>query len=357
MNRRTTPRDRLRLATCIQRQFDLPDPSGPGPLPEHDWEHLRKTQRWLDLARRRGWTGGLPRLERQYATRVRTLIHHLESHEHVLDHRRDRPAFPSLRDILADLTALETEFDGLTIDLRKKTFSVVTPPIVLEGIELGRFEIVVGVEGLGDPSPYEVLALDPSPATGSSNVVHPHVQHDSLCEGEGRTPLRRASAEGRVFDLCLIVHQILRTYHAGSAYVPLSLWNGRECHDCGTHASDDDTTSCRQCDHDLCLECADSCAVCQERVCSECRSPCAGCDSSVCSGCQLSCVSCGESFCRNCLSRAECEACLTHSETTAEETDDEETSLEGAVAGTPQPPAAAGLTVHAVGLGQVPVPA
>lgn len=350
-------RDLLRLATLIHRQLDESRPVVPGPIPEHDWQRLVTLQRWLELAHQRGWTRALSRLERQHVSLVRTLTHHLAARQQIFDERRDRRPVASLRDILADLAALDAEFEGLPIHLKEKTFSVVTPPIVLEGVELGRFQITVQIECLGESSPYEVFALDPNPAADSSNVVHPHVQEDSLCEGEGRAAIRRASAEGRVFDLCLIVHQILQTYHSGSAYVPLSRWNGRECRDCGTRSSDDESTSCRRCDNDLCLDCADSCGACQESVCAECRSRCVACDSAVCDSCLRSCVSCGEGHCRDCLSTAECDTCLASSETLPEETDDDKATLEGTPERTPQSATTADLAIHAVGLGQVSVPA
>ena len=44
-------------------------------------------------------------------------------------------------DIYQDLVALRQEFEELDYDLRERRLSVVTEPIVLEGVYLGPFEI------------------------------------------------------------------------------------------------------------------------------------------------------------------------------------------------------------------------
>lgn len=350
--RSPTRHERLRLALKIARQLGQARAGEPGPLPEYDWQRLMKVLRWLELASRRGWTATVPRLRRQHASLVRSVVSHLEGRQRTLDEMRDQRPVASIGDILADMSALEAEFDGLAIDLKNRTLSVVTPPVVLEGIELGRFEIVVQVDCLGDACPYEVIALDPNPAAESSDTVHPHVQGESLCEGEGRAAIRRASAEGRVFDLCVIVQQILQTYHSGSAYVPLSRWNGRTCRDCGTSASEDESTTCGRCDDELCHDCAETCGVCCQGLCTSCRSRCTDCDSAICDGCLQPCAECGEGHCPNCLSSEECASCLEESETLTEESDDEET-LEEAVEGTSEPETATDPAVHAVGVGEV----
>jgi hypothetical protein len=349
-------RERLRLASRIVRQIEQARMDAPGPLPEYDWQRLLAIRCGLEVSRVRGWTAGLPRLRRQHASLVRTVVHHLDARQRDLDAMRDRRPVTSICEILDDLAILETEFNGLAIDLRDRTFSVVTPSIVLEGIELGRFQIVVQVDRLGEPSPYEVVALDPNTATESSDVFHPHVQGESLCEGEGRAAIRKASADGRVLDLCVIVHQILQTYHSGSAYVPLSRWTGRTCQDCGTHASDKSSTTCRACEDNLCQDCADSCAVCSKELCSHCRSRCTDCQTTICNSCQEACEGCGEGHCRDCLSDERCSCCFEESETQSEEIDDGEETLEGTIERTPQPPTAIESAVHAVGVGQVPVP-
>jgi hypothetical protein len=301
-----------------------------------------------------GGSAAAPRLRREYTRFARTLIHHVESNIEILKQQTDRRPIARLSDIVADLVALKAEFGSLEIDLKAGTFTVTTEPIRLEGIDLGPFRIRVSLDWMGEPSPYEVLALEPNPAADSSLVVHPHVQGETLCEGDGKAAIRRASEQGRIFDLCVIVRQILQTYHSGSADVPLSRWQGHECHDCARRAPDDESTTCARCEEDLCHDCAESCSVCRENVCSQCRGPCGCCQSDFCEHCLSTCSDCGESFCSACVDAGRCDACHN-----ALENPDEETT-ENPAEGIPDPlgaATAADPAVLAVGVGQVPVPA
>jgi hypothetical protein len=351
---RTVARGLLRLARRIHDRLSEAGPPMLASLPLFEWQRLQQVGTHLNLSQERGWTAAVPHLRRDYARLARTLVQHIESNLHFLDTHADRPPVARLADIVADLTALEAEFGGLEIDLKAGTFSVTTEPITFDGIELGPFQIALSLDCIGDPSPYEVRALEPNPAAESSDVVHPHVHGDSLCEGDGKAAIRLASEQGRLFDLCVIVRQILQTYHAGSAYVPLSRWNGRECHDCGRHASHDDSTWCNRCETDLCHDCAESCPGCHDRCCSECRAACGGCDSSFCEHCLTVCTDCGNLFCSECLGGDRCDTCHN-----ALEDSDEET-LEDPPAGVPDSrnaATAASPAVLAGSLGQVPVPA
>ena len=270
---RTASRGLLRLARRIHDRLQDVGENALSPLPDYEWQRLQRLSRFLELARVRRWSAALPRLRREYARLGQTLIHHTQDQLRTLDELAVRRPVASLSDTLNDLQALEGEFGGLALDLKAGTFSVTTEPVTLEGIDLGPFRIVVHLACLGEASPYEVVALEPNPASESSDTVHPHVQGETLCEGDGRAAIRRASEQGRIFDLCVIVRQILQTYHSGSAYVPLSRWHGKECSDCGDQASRDESTWCERCESDLCRDCAESCGVCAVTLCASCRSP------------------------------------------------------------------------------------
>ena len=344
-------RELLRLALRIHGRIESAAESPSVVLPEYDWERLLKLGRYLELSRMRGWRSALPRLRREYARRVQTLVHHAKANVQTLHEETERRPIASLRDILADLIALQSEFCGLDVDFKAGTFSVVTEAITLEWVELGRFRIVVALDCLGEASPYEIVALDPNPAAESSETVHPHVQGESLCEGEGRAAIRRASEQGRVYDLCVLVRQILETYNPGSAYVPLSRWSNCPCEDCGTRVGSDESTFCHRCESDLCRDCAMTCSDCQESVCVSCRAGCRSCNRTYCDQCFHPCENCGDQFCSECLEGGRCSSCQETEETTDEET------LEGSTEGTPEPATPSFATVLAVGLGQVPVPA
>jgi hypothetical protein len=218
-------------------------------------------------------------------------------------------AIPTQRDVFGDLLALDKEFDEVRIDLKRGMLSVVTEEIVLEGIALGRFEIVLDWNLLGGSLAYEVIALDPNPAASSSDTTHPHVQGNQLCEGDGRTPIRRALAEGRLFDFFLLVRQILQSYNPASAYISLEQWHGIECRDCGRLVDEDDRDCCDECGAETCCDCSIRCRSCEQRFCSECIPKCQGCDESFCISCLSPCAGCGVLFCEECLTDARCSSC------------------------------------------------
>ena len=132
-----------------------------------------------------------------------------------------------LRDVYEDFVALQSDFDDFDWNISEKTLSIVVGPIKLEDVLLGVFRIVLHWDQLGGSKPYEVLALDPNSPNDQSDVTHPHVHANQLCEGEGRAPIRHALEQGRFHDFFQLVTQILETYNESSAYVTLSNWSGK----------------------------------------------------------------------------------------------------------------------------------
>ena len=171
----------------------------------------------------------------------------------------------------------------MDIDLDEHELSVTTDRIVLEGVFLGPFEIRLDWQRSASSSPYRVVALDPNPAAKSDDITHPHVQDEQLCEGDGRTAIRAALAECRLYDFFLLVSQLLHTYGRGSAYVELGDWDGVPCEDCGDSVDEDDRYYCDRCDATLCGECSVSCHGCGDAFCSGCLGPCAACGCEYCS--------------------------------------------------------------------------
>ena len=145
--------------------------------------------------------------------------------------------------VTAELLSLAPEFDQVSFDFREETLSVVTPPIELHDVYLGKFEIRLDLSSLRNSSPYEVIAHDSSYAT-VDGTTHPHVSSNSLCEGTAQRPIQQALNDGRLFDFFMIVHQTLQTYNSGSAYISLSDWHGVECRECGDSIRDEDAYSC-----------------------------------------------------------------------------------------------------------------
>jgi hypothetical protein len=223
----------------------------------------------------------------------------------------EQPLFSTPGEIYGDLAALHEEFAEVRVHLKERQLAVVTEPVQLDGVHLGRFQIVLDYDRLDEGSAcYEIMALDPQAAAADESVVHPHVRDGTLCEGEAYGPIRAALSAGRIWDFFVVVARTLASYNAESAFVSLDRWHGRTCADCGyTAASDDDGSSCQACQCDLCSECGSSCASCGRTSCSQCSWICQGCRESSCEGCLLSCQACDEDFCERCLSDGQCAKC------------------------------------------------
>ena len=366
----TTPqRIVLRAARRIHQRLAGPGTGTPPvDLPEAAWAECRRLTRRLERAEGRGWSAAA----RQTRERLHAALANLQARvETALRHSTPalpRDYRPTLRQVHEELAALHDEFDQVEIDLKGGTLAVVTEPVVLEDVDLGRFEIRLDWGGLVSDRTYEVIALDPNPAACSSDTTHPHVQGDHLCEGEGRLPIRQALEQGRLCDFFLVVAQILGTYNPGSAYVRLDDWSGRPCADCGASTSDDDASSCRRCGSTLCPDCSVRCAGCEDDHCSECLETCDGCDAHCCRGCRSQCQQCRGDFCDECLTDGLCDECRQADPEDGDGPDDEDglggaaSAADAADSAAPAAEAAeeggaAGAAVLPGRLGQAPVPA
>lgn len=128
------------------------------------------------------------------------------SHYYVNEVLRHQPtdaavAPVTLCQILDELRQLEDEFGQLTITPRRGLVSVVTKPVTLHGIALGRFQLELYVDRLADrqdASAVDCVALDPNPAATSEDTTHPHVRDNVLCAGDATIPI--VSALGAALD-------------------------------------------------------------------------------------------------------------------------------------------------------------
>ena len=333
----------LQIEQVLNRESAAPVPSE---ALQSAWQQLVRSLQRASWAQRHGWRAAhlsLPRDLRYWANELTSAASRLVGH-----YEAPRQRHPDLtRSIYEDLLALEDEFENVEVDLQEKVLSVTTGPIELEGVPLGRFQIRLKWQKLLEHRAYEALALDPNPAATSSSTTHPHVQSDSLCEGEGRAAIGAALEQGRVLDFFLLVRQVLETYNPGSAYVPLSDWSGVECSDCGVTACEEDSTSCGRCDASLCSDCSRSCSECHRNLCNSCGTVCDGCDTDFCSACLGECTACGERYCGECLTQGQCRSCQ----------EDQETGDEDEDSSAPAAPAESGATVQPVCLGQAGLPA
>jgi hypothetical protein len=225
---------------------------------------------------------------------------------------------PSAGDIFRDIMALETEFTEVKADPEVPEICVTTQSIILDGIDLGAFEIHLNLESIGEPSPYRVVAVEPNPASTNESVTHPHIQDETLCEGEGRTAIRAAVEAGRLYDFFVLVHQILSTYARGDAYVELKDWHGVPCSDCGSLIREDECVPCRSCEDTLCGDCAVTCQVCGDYQCNSCTTTCSACDDLVCDSCMGRCSKCRTAARSDCLVDGLCNPCQEEEESNDE---------------------------------------
>ncbi len=314
-------------------------------LPTYCWEQLVQSAGRLRIVQGNGWCAASRHLILDLDYSLQRIIRQLgdfRTRLPVVPHP-DRVASPG--EIVADLTALATEFSDCQIDLRERVISVQTAPIVLEECDLGAFRIVLRWERIGREKAYQVIAIDPNPPADASDVTHPHVLDDQLCEGEGSAAIKTALRAGRLFDFFVLVRQILQTYNPASAHVQLCRWGGVACRDCGYV----DSSEHSECDR------------CHGALCSDCVALCQGCDAYLCSGCAGACSECGGRYCENCLTTPAgsdhllCSQCLQKKE---EAEDAEEKSASAGPAETPMPDAApAAAAADAVRLVEAALPA
>lgn len=217
----------------------------------------------------------------------------------------------NLKDLIDDLNALKNSFPSLKIV--RGRISVVTDPIELENIYLGRFKIILNMTAnLSDMKDFLMIeALEPNPPRGKGGVTHPHVQDRLLCAGDGHDILMDALSQGRIEDFFNLVITILNTYNHVSPYVPLDEWEGESCCSCGERVDEDSCSGCGKCGENVCNECSSYCEACSSSYCSEHGGgSCHGCGNWSCSNCcetHSECSGCDESYCDGCLSR--CDKC------------------------------------------------
>jgi hypothetical protein len=333
----------VRLALAIHRL--LASPSSPNrmiELPAGSWQRATDLVRQIRRAELQFWhlaaatlredlRGALTRLQSQLIELERSLSTSPPSSY------RERPT-----DIYRDLVSLENHFESMSFDVKFHHLSVTTEPITLEGHYLGLFEIRLDLRRLAAESPYRVIALDPHPAASREGVTHPHVSDEVPCEGDGRTAIRQALAQGRLLDFFQLVVSLLRTYNRESPFVELALWNGESCGDCGETVTAEYRYECQRCEDTVCSECQSTCGACEGSFCSSCICKCAICHDAYCGSCLSGCAACPRVVCSNCLDEHErCPHC--HEEKTSQSPD--------AAAETADP------AVHTHGLGQTPLPA
>jgi hypothetical protein len=255
-------------------------------------------------ARLRGWTTAAERTGTLLRQRVTQLQYAVE--EAAIAARRMQRPMPNLRDRYEDLCQIRAEFANVEVAHRGRASSdtagaglvvaATTEPVRLRGIELGAFRMELSVERAQerlDVSAFDIVALEPNPAAGDPDVVHPHVRDGQLCAGDGTVPIAAALAEGRLCDAFLAVAAVLNTYNESSPYVRLDQWAGQPCADCGRRVSEDEHYFCESCHEAYCGECSSSCDLCDRSSCRACLEEDAESGRLCCRRCRRRCARCG----------------------------------------------------------------
>lgn len=308
-----------RAAVAIREQLCRAQPTAKPTFPEDSWAECLRLIPLIEKAERRGLPAASCRLRSTFVAATLRVSNALRIAERAMAQTPVR-TLPTIRDILSDLESLASEFDEVNVSMQRHVVSVTTDDVILEGVDLGRFEIVLNWQRLRETGAYDVVAVDDRSAATDSDTTHPHVQCNSLCEGEGKAAIRNALGDGRLFDFFVLVRQILHTYNPSSAYVQLSDWFGIQCPECGSTTSDDESNLCEGCSTTTCFDCSTHCTDCDYRYCSDCIRTCTGCDSDTCSSCRSQCGECGDGFCKGCIDDGRCLLCIENSK---EETEPE----------------------------------
>ena len=298
----------------------------------------------------KGWFGAAEKIKTMVNRNLSDFSYNLQQFKNLADSEETK--LPKLADIFADLMQIEDEFGELNFDFEAKTVSVTTDPVTLDDIPLGSFEIRLSIDEtskLYSDSPYRVIAIEPNPAGSDSNVTHPHVSSEKLCEGDGHVAIRKAIEQGRLCDFFTIVANILQTYNPDSPYVSLDDWEGISCYDCGYTVAGDECYYCEYCDREYCSQCSTYCQICDTTLCLGCSFECQDCEQPVCRGCTATCIECEESVCKDCLTEEGlCQNCEENrKENSDEEQEKKEESTEPKASPAVQPDSVGETIVHA----------
>jgi hypothetical protein len=280
-----------RLKRPAQQQFELMEQRLQG-LSRLCREVCRDDRR-LRIARQRGWLEAA----RRYRSELLGSANQLHQLTRDIVTARDQPILPvpAVGPLLAELRQLQDEFEQTDLADDGQSLSAHTDPIVLEGIELGRFSIVLHVSELTsrrDSTCFECVALDPNPAQRNSSVTHPHVSDGALCAGDASLAIAQALSAGRLCEAFLLVRSVLSTYNPQSPYVSLSEWEGARCCDCECTVDADDLYQCTACENRFCQDCISSCDLCQCSCCNDCLAHDAESDHDCCPRCCQNCNAC-----------------------------------------------------------------
>jgi hypothetical protein len=111
-------------------------------------EELGQIRRKLGLCLERGWLGAAQGLVPEAHRLIRAVPYTCTDAERVVS--APNPDIPAIREVLAELHQVEEEFDEVCYHPEDDVLAVVTESIELEGVYLGKFEIRLRIEAIGE---------------------------------------------------------------------------------------------------------------------------------------------------------------------------------------------------------------
>jgi hypothetical protein len=251
-------------------------------------------------ARSRGWNMAADRRLQAMSEQLQAL----SSRANLAAHRQHRPPapVPGIQLLLDELRQIHQEFEQVAIQPKEKRIIVTTSRIVLEDLDLGPFAIELRLDELSvhpGSGCFRCIALDPHPPCTRNGISHPHVSDGQLCAGDASVPLTSAIKQGRLCDAFMLVHSVLNTYNAGSAYVSLDQWEGEPCPDCDRTMNSEESYYCEGCYRSICDNCIGRCDACDESRCDRCLEQDADTDQELCAQCRETCSECGNIVARS----------------------------------------------------------
>lgn len=290
-----------RLATAVHTALAGSQHAPRIDWPQSAWDQCAELVRQSQRAEMRGWKLAAEAFRRDLGYTIPTLQSELAALVAQLPRFKAIQTTTTVGDIYADLLALAKDFGELDFDVGGRWVGVTTEPITLAGIYLGPFEIRLDLRRIRDDYPYRVIAKDPHACESREEVTHPHVSSERLCEGDSRTAIRQAIAQGRLLDFFTLVANGLRSYNPDSPFVALELWYGSSCNDCDCLVDEDDRYVCQKCESTICSECQSCCQGCDDTCCSQCGASCEACDEVYCRDCLKPCGDCQRQICPECF--------------------------------------------------------
>ena len=329
-----------------RKSSDSRDLSPPGEA----WQSVHDCFGRLNQARERGWQGPVQELTVRLESECRDLKIQVQSAVERAKLLATCGPSPQASDVFREIAALDEEFDDVECDVRAGTLAVTTGPITLEDLKLGRFQVVLELQGVNSYTPYRVIALDPNPAAKCESITHPHVRDEHLCAGHGYDAIRSALEQGRLYDFFMLINRVLHTYARGEAYSELNDWHWVRCADCDATSSEESRRECPECEAWICEDCGHVCQSCDQDCCGQCAAQCPRCRQWHCPACFQHCGGCHEDICPSCMEGDLCASCY-------EDDCDAETDNQDTVTNTTTSIPSTSVAVQSYGLGQAAVPA